>query len=68
VDCSLTKCRYLQALSKKFTMYGSKNVRNNQPDLQAHWFIANYVVAAVDESDVLIEQWRPCGTLVSMLS
>ena len=32
-------------------MYGSKNVRNNQPDLQAHWFIANYVVAAVDESE-----------------
>ena len=32
-------------------MYGGKNVRNNQPDLQAHWFIANYVVAAVYESE-----------------
>jgi hypothetical protein len=32
-------------------VYGGKNVRNNQPDLQAHWFIANYVVAAVDESE-----------------
>jgi len=32
-------------------MYGGKNVRNNQPDLQAHWFVTNYVVAAVDESE-----------------
>ena len=26
-------------------------MRNNQPDLQAHWFISNYMVAAVDESE-----------------
>jgi hypothetical protein len=26
-------------------------VRNNQPDLQNYWFITNYVVAAVDESE-----------------
>jgi hypothetical protein len=45
-------------------MYGSKNVRNNQPDLQAHWFIANYVVAAVDEperADRAMEALRYAG-------
>jgi hypothetical protein len=48
-------------------MYGGKNVRNNQPDLQAHWFIANYVVAAVDESERADQAIEACGTLVSML-
>jgi hypothetical protein len=49
-------------------MYGGKNVRNNQPDLQAHWFITNYVVAAVDESeraDQAIEALRYAGFYVN---
>ena len=49
-------------------MYGGKNVRNNQPDLQAHWFIANYVVAAVDESEragQAIEALRYAGFYVN---
>jgi hypothetical protein len=49
-------------------MYGSKNVRNNQPDLQTHWFIANYVVAAVDESeraDQAMEALRYAGFYVN---
>src|SRR3712207_4339524 len=51
-------------------MYGGKNVRNNQLDLQAHWFIVNYVVAAVDESeraDQAMEALRYAGFHVNDL-
>jgi hypothetical protein len=51
-------------------MYGGKNVRNNQPDLQAHWFISNYVVAAVDKSeraDQAMEALRCAGSHVNDL-
>jgi len=49
-------------------VYGGKNVRNNQPDLQAHWFVTNYVVAALDEServDQAMEALRYAGFYVN---
>jgi hypothetical protein len=39
-------------------------MRNNQSNLQTHWFIANYVLAAVDESeraDQVMEALRYAG-------
>ena len=43
-------------------------MRNNQPDLQAHWFISNYMVVAVDESeraDQAMEALRYAGFYVN---
>ena len=43
---------------------------NNQPHLQTHWFITNYMVAAVDESeraDQAIEVLRYAGFYVNDL-
>jgi hypothetical protein len=45
-------------------------MRNNQPDLQTRWFITNYVVAAVDESeraDQAMEALRYAGFYVNDL-
>ena len=45
-------------------------MRNNQPDLQAHWFISNYMVVAVDESeraDQAMEALRCAGFHVNDL-
>jgi hypothetical protein len=49
-------------------MHGGKNMRNNQSDLQTHWFITNYIVAAVDESeraDQAMEALRYAGFYVN---
>jgi hypothetical protein len=45
-------------------------MRNNQPDLQTHWFIANYLIAAVAESeraDQAMEALRYAGFHVNDL-
>jgi hypothetical protein len=46
-------------------------MRNNHlPDLQTHWFITNYVVAAVDESeraDQAMDALRDAGFYVNDL-
>jgi hypothetical protein len=45
-------------------------MRNHQPGLQTHWFITNYMVAAVDESeraDQAIEALRYAGFYVNDL-
>ena len=45
-------------------------MRNNQPDLQTRWFITNYVVAAVAESeraDQAMEALRYAGFYVNDL-
>jgi hypothetical protein len=56
------------SLEQEIHHAGRQNVRNNQPDLQTRWFISNYLVAAVDESeraDQVMEALRYAGFYVN---